>query len=138
DLAVEQLGRPDAALGPAGAELRVGHGVEGARGDGVAQAERPEAGAELGGRLAGEREGEDVARVGVVGGDAVADAAGEGAGLARPGAGEDAQGRGRGRDRGALRVVEVVDEPGRVHGATLPRGSDSIGGPGAPTSAVSP
>ena len=65
--------------------------MEGAGGDAVAQAERPQPVGELAGGLAGEGEREHVAGVELAGERPVGDAAGEHPGLARAGAGEDAQ-----------------------------------------------
>ena len=53
-----------ALVGPAGAQRAPGHRVEGARGGVAAEAEAAQAVVELAGRLAGEGEGQHVARVG--------------------------------------------------------------------------
>jgi hypothetical protein len=120
-LAVEQRGRRGAGTRPAGAELGVGDGVERARGGQVPQAEGAQPGVELSGRLAREREGQDVARVGGLGEAAVGDAPGEDPGLAGPGAGQDRQRLRRGGDGAALRGVEPFEQAVRIHGASVGR-----------------
>ena len=80
--------------------------------DATAQAEGAEPRVELARGLAREREREHVTRIDVVGDDAVRDATREHAGLARPGAGQDAQGRARRDDGLVLLGVEAVDEVG--------------------------
>ena len=91
DLALEERGSGDAAIGPPGAELRERDGVERAGCDGVAQTERTKTSIELAGGLAREGEGEHVARIDDACGAAVGDASGEHPRLAGAGAGEDAQ-----------------------------------------------
>ena len=89
----------------------------------LAHAEAAEAGAELARRLAGERDREHVARIDQALARLPRDAAGEHAGLARAGAGEDRERRGAAGDRVALRGVETVEE--RVHVGTVPPGYDT-------------
>ena len=63
-LAVEDLPVRLAAVGPPAPELAEREGVERARGDAVAQAERSEAVTQLAGGLAGEGDGDDVVGLG--------------------------------------------------------------------------
>ena len=111
DLAVEDGRRALVVVGPPPPELAVGDRVEGAGGHLLPDAELAQPGAELRRRPAGEGEGQDVR------GDRGSlrhppgDAPGEDAGLARPGAGEDAQGGGVGDDCLPLGVVEPVEKP---------------------------
>jgi hypothetical protein len=109
-LALEDRRRGLVTIGPALAELGVGHGVEGAGGDALAHPELPQAGAELARRLAGEGQGEDVTGVGRAGGDPPGDPAGQHPGLARPGAGEDAQWGAVAGDGGRLGLGQPFEE----------------------------
>ncbi len=124
DLAVEEGGHrrgPASALAPA--ELGERDRVERAGGDRVADPEAGQAGPELAGGLAGERDREHVGRVDVPLARLPRDPTGEDAGLARAGAGQDRERRGATGDRIALRRVEILEE--RVHGGTVPPGYDS-------------
>ena len=110
DLAVEQLRRVDAALFPPLPELGVGDGVERAGVDAAAQAEMVDALAQLGGSLAGERDGEHSPRIDLALRHPAGDAAGEDPRLAGPGAGDDAQRQRVGRDGGGLCRVEAREQ----------------------------
>ena len=98
------------------------HRVERARLDALAQVQPAEAAHQLAGRIAGEREGQDMRRVGRTGGDAVGDPPGEDGGLAGPRGGHHGQRRGRGSDGLALRRVQPRQQVatglrgGRGHG----------------------
>ena len=83
--------------------------MEGAGGHAVAQAEAAEPVPELARGLAGEREGQDVAGVGIAGLDAPGDARVSTRVLPDP-PGEDAQGPGRGGDGTPLCLVQVVEQ----------------------------
>ena len=104
--------RPALGTGPA-RELGQRDRVEGARRGPIPQAERGEPRGELGRRLPGEGEGEDVPGVERAGGRPVRDAAGEDPRLARPGPGQDAHRVVVGGDGAALRRVQ----PGQQHRA---------------------
>jgi hypothetical protein len=72
----------------------------------AADAEPAQARAHLSRGARRERDGQDLTRRDVPGGDQVRDAAGDGAGLAGAGAGEDADRAARGGDGGQLFVVQ--------------------------------
>ena len=86
--------------------------------DVVAHPGAPQAPAQLAGGLARERQGEGVLRVGRPDGDAVGDAAGEHACLARSCAGDDGDQRRWRRDGRGLRRIEL-DSDRHLHGLTL-------------------
>ena len=111
DLAVEDGRRALVVVGPPPPELAVGDGVEGAGRHLLPDAELAQPGAELRRRPPGEGEGEDVGGEGGALRHPPGDAPGEHAGLARPGAGEDAQGGGVGDHGLPLGVVEPVEKP---------------------------
>ncbi len=119
DLAIEQRGRADVSVGPAGAQLGVGDGVERAGGEVVAQAKIAEPMGELAGGFAGEGEGQHVAGIEVVRGGSPGDAPGEHPRLARPRARKDAQRAGGTGDRTSLGVVQSREQPVGVHRTDL-------------------
>ena len=69
----------------------------------------------LGGGLVGERDREDLVRLHVALQDEVGDAMGEHARLARAGAGQNEQRSLEVRDRGALRLVEPLEQGVTAH-----------------------
>jgi hypothetical protein len=109
-LADQELGRGPPLVGPAPAELRVGDTVERTGGHAVTQSQGPETVPQLTRGLAGERQGQDMAGVGIAGLDAPGDATSENPGLARSRRCEDRQGPGRRRDGTPLRLVQVVEQ----------------------------
>ena len=101
----EARGRPG-LVGPAPAEQPVGHRVERADREVAPQTQPDQPPAQLAGRLAGERDRQDVLLVGLLRGDAMGDAAGHDGGLARAGCGDDRDQRLLGGDRGELVAVQ--------------------------------
>ncbi len=114
-LAVHEPGHLCAPIRPTGPQLGVGDGVERPRGDVVAQAEVTQPRPQLARRLAGEGEGEGMAGVQVATRRPVGDAPGEDPGLARAGAGVDAQGPGGAGHGGSLGLVEAPEQRVPVH-----------------------
>jgi hypothetical protein len=98
--------------------------VERARRDDPTDAQLPQPVGQLAGRLAREREGEDMTGIDRPLSRLPGDPPGEDAGLPRPRSGEDRQRRGERRDRLPLVVVEVGEE---LVGIALGHGSDGTG-----------
>jgi hypothetical protein len=121
-LALEQGGRGDVPIRPALAQLGVRHGVEGPGRHAIADAQGREAGPQLTGGLAGEREGEDVAALGRALGDPPRHAAGEDPRLAGPGAGEDDERGTVADDGGGLRIRQSVEQSRPVHSNECTKG----------------
>ena len=87
----------------------------------VGAEQRLDARPHLFGRLVGERDREDFVRLRVAVADEIGDAAGDDAGLARPGAGEDQQRPLDMKNRFALFGIERLEE---LHGQGRRSGSD--------------
>jgi hypothetical protein len=130
-LVLEQRRRPAVAALPPGPQLGPRRRVEGAGGGDVAQTEAAQPAGQLTGRLAGEREGEDVAGVGVAGDRPPGDAPGEHPRLSRAGAGPDAQRVRRVRDRPPLVRVEPHQQRVGVHARRVVTAPRRL--PGAPS-----
>ncbi len=102
-------------VGPALTQDAQHHRVERPGLDVVAEPEAQQATTEFAGGLAGERERQRVAGVGVAEGDPMGDPPCQDAGLARPCAGHDGDEVGAGGDCGALVGIEIGDQRVGIH-----------------------
>ena len=109
-LADQQFGLTDVVLTPPGAQLGIGHRVEGARSHLVAHPDPPQPTAHLGCRLAGERQGQDTTGVVPTGERTPGDPVCQDPCLSRPGSRMDGQRHGVGGHRLALLVVEAPEQ----------------------------
>ena len=118
---VDDVRRRPSLVGPALSHHAEGDGVERAGLDRLAKPGGAKPPAQLAGSLAGERQRQRVAGVGGTSGHAIGDAAGQHSRLARAGGGDDGDERRRCRDGRPLVGVEVAEQSGVIHEATVRR-----------------
>ena len=94
--------------------------MEGARFDPLSDPARAEPSAELASRLSREREREGVGSLRRSREHSMGDSPGENSGLARPRSGDHGDKTRLGDDRASLIIIEIDEQVGRFHDATVP------------------